>query len=175
MASGFRIGLKADPEAVWKPISNIGGRTGWYFADSLWKVRGVIDRLFGGIGLRRSRSHALDLHKGDMVDFFRVIEANPPYRLKFIAEMRFPGEATLEFAIYPKNNGKTELQQISRYVPRGLSGILYWYALYPFHQFVFRGMLKGIAAASGKPIVWGPDRFTPKPLDVCSSELLKDL
>ena len=169
MASGYRIGLRADPEAVWKPVSNIGGKTGWYFADFLWKIRGAIDRLFGGIGLRRRRGHGIDLNKGDAIDFFRVIDVNPPYRLQLIAEMRFPGEATLEFVINPKKNGITELQQISRYVPKGLSGLVYWYVLYPFHQFVFRGMLKGIAAASGKPIVWGPDRFTPTRLDICSS------
>jgi hypothetical protein len=109
-----------------------------------------------------------------MIDFFRALEANPPYRLKLIAEMRFPGKAALEFVIHQKNNGITELQQISRYVPKGLSGLMYWYVLYPFHQFVFRGMLKGIAEACGTPIAWGPERFAPKPLDVCSSELIKD-
>jgi hypothetical protein len=175
MASGYRIGLNADPEAVWKLISSIGGKTGWYFADFLWKVRGAVDRLFGGIGLRRGRGHSLDATEGDVIDFFEVLEVNAPHRLQLIAEMQFPGEATLEFVIHPKKNGVTELQQISRYVPKGLSGLLYWYALFPFHQFIFRGMLKGIAKASENPIVWGPDRFTPKHLDVCSSLQISNL
>lgn len=81
--------------------------------------------------------------------------------------MRFPGEASLEFRLHPMKDGRTELQQLSRYVPRGLSGLLYWYILYPFHEWVFRGMLNGIAKAVEKPIVQGPDRFAPRRHNVC--------
>jgi len=169
MEFGYRIYIKAGPEAVWEPISRIGGQTGWYFANYMWQVRGAIDRLVGGIGLRKGRSHPLDLQKGDAIDFFRVLEVKAPHHLQLIAEIRFPGEATLEFIISPGKDGDTELQQISRYIPKGFSGLLYWYALYLFHQFVFKGMLRGIAKAVGKPVTKGPSRFTPVHLDVCST------
>jgi hypothetical protein len=87
-----------------------------------------------------------------------------------LAEMRFPGEATLEFRTDRRDGGRTELQQLSRYVPRGLCGLLYWYALYPFHQWVFRGMLKGIARAVGQPILKGPDRFAPGRTRACTMD-----
>jgi hypothetical protein len=167
LESGYRIVLEATPEEVWEPISRIGGKTGWYSADFLWDLRGIIDRLVGGIGLRRGRRHPKELYVGDSVDFFRVLEVTSPYRLQLLAEMAFPGEATLEFDVHPLKGGRTELQQLSRYLPRGISGLAYWYALYPFHQWVFSGMLRGIARAVGRPIVEGPDRFAPRRHHVC--------
>jgi uncharacterized protein YbjT (DUF2867 family) len=167
MESGYRIILDASPSEVWKPIVRIGGKTGWYAANALWGLRGAIDRMVGGIGLRKGRRDPARLHAGDIVDFFRVLEVEEPHRLYLLAEMKFPGEATLEFRLHPMANGRTELQQISRYLPRGISGLLYWYIFYPFHQWVFHGMLKGIARAVGKPIVSGPDRFAPRHHDVC--------
>jgi hypothetical protein len=159
--------MDAGPEEIWKPISQIGGRTGWYSARFLWVLRGLLDRLAGGVGLRRGRRHPSDLLVGDAIDFFRVLEVEPPYHLHLLAEMRFPGEATLEFLIHPLKSGKTELLQLSRYLPRGISGLLYWYLLYPFHLWVYRGMLKGIARAVNKPVVQGPDRFAPGRQDIC--------
>jgi uncharacterized protein YbjT (DUF2867 family) len=170
MESGYRIVLSASPEEVWDPISKIGGRTGWYFADFLWAIRGFLDRMMGGVGLRRGRRHPTELYVGDALDFFRVLDADPPHRLQLLAEMRFPGEATLEFRAHRLDGGRTELQQLSRYVPRGLSGLLYWYALYPFHQWVFSGMLKGIARAVGRPVLEGPDRFAPRRPQVCTMD-----
>jgi uncharacterized protein YbjT (DUF2867 family) len=167
MESGYRIVLNARPEEVWKPIVRIGGQTGWYFADYLWALRGVMDRLVGGMGLRRGRRHPIELHPGDALDFFRVFEVKPERRLLLLAEMKFPGEATLEFNIHPLENGRTELQQLSRYLPMGLSGLAYWYASYPFHQWIFKGMLKRIADAVGKPIAKGPDRFAPRLQHIC--------
>jgi hypothetical protein len=120
-----------------------------------------MDRLAGGIGLRRGRRDPLRLCTGDAVDFFRVLEAEEPYHLHLLAEMRVPGEASLEFSLMPLKEGRTELRQLSRFAPRGLMGLLYWYVLYPFHQWIFRGMLQGIARAAGKPVIQGPDRFTP--------------
>ena len=165
---GYRIRIQASPKAVWTPISRIGGQTGWYFANSLWKVRGAIDRLFGGIGLRKERSHPLEFKKGDRVDFFRVLNVKAPYLLQLMGEMRFPGEATMEFNLVPRKEAVTELEQVSRFIPKGFSGLLYWYTLYPVHQYVFIGMLKGIAKAVEKPVTKGPNRFTPAHLDVCS-------
>ena len=107
--------------------------------------------MVGGAGLRRGRRQPTELRLGDALDFFRVLDAEPPLLLQLLAEMRLPGEATLEFRVHPLEGNCTELQQLSRYLPRGLSGLLYWYALFPFHQWVFRGMLKGIARAVGRP------------------------
>ena len=117
--------------------------------------------------MRRGRRDPFRLYAGDAVDFFRVLEIEEPRHLYLLAEMKFPGEASLEFKLHPMQDGRTELQQVSRYVPKGLSGLLYWYILYPFHEWVFRGMLKGIAKAVGKPVVKGPERFKPKPHPVC--------
>lgn len=167
MESGYRIVLDAAPQEVWKPIVRIGGATGWYSADALWVLRGAVDRLVGGVGLRRGRRDPDRLLAGDAVDFFRVLEVEEPFHLHLLAEMKFPGEASLEFKLHPMKEGRTELQQLSRYVPKGLSGLLYWYTLYPFHKWVFRGMLKGIANAVGKPVIQGPDRFAPGRRNVC--------
>ena len=167
LESGYRIVLDATPEDVWKPIVRIGGKTGWYSANALWFLRGLIDRLVGGIGLRRGRRDPARLYAGDSVDFFRVLEVEEGRHLHLLAEMKFPGEASLEFRLHPMKDGRTELQQLSRYVPKGLSGLLYWYLLYPFHEWVFRGMLKGIARAVGRPVIQGPDRFAPRRHHVC--------
>ena len=167
MESGYRIVLEAKPEEVWKPIERIGGKKGWYAANYLWVLRGILDRFVGGIGLKRGRRHPTQLNTGDVVDFFRVLKAEPPRHLQLFAEMKFPGEATLEFRIRPITPGRTELQQHSRYLPKGLAGLLYWYVMYPFHQWVFKGMLEGIAKAVRKPIVQGPDRVAPRIPHVC--------
>lgn len=167
MESGYRIVLDAAPQEVWKPIVRIGGATGWYSADALWVLRGAVDRLVGGVGLRRGRRDPDRLLAGDAVDFFRVLEVEEPFHLHLLAEMKFPGEASLEFKLHPMKEGRTELQQLSRYLPKGVSGLLYWYILYPFHKWVFRGMLKGIANAVGKPVIQGPDRFAPGRRNVC--------
>lgn len=167
LESGYRIVLEASPEDVWRPLVKIGGRTGWYAADALWALRGAMDRLVGGIGLRRGRRDPVRLQAGDAVDFFRVLEVEEPRHLHLLAEMRLPGEASLEFRLHPMEEGRTELQQLSRYTPRGLFGLLYWYLLYPFHQCIFRGMLEGIARAVGKPMIQGPDRFAPGRHHIC--------
>jgi uncharacterized protein YbjT (DUF2867 family) len=165
--SGYRIVLRASPEEVWKPLQKIGGKTGWYSAGFLWRLRGFIDRMAGGIGLMRGRRHTKEIYAGDSIDFFRVLEVEPPYHLHLLAEMKFPGEATLEFRINPMGDGRTELIQLARYLPRGLMGLIYWYTLYPFHQYVYGGMLKGIARAAGKSILQGPNRFAPGRYNLC--------
>ncbi|UCD82968.1 MAG: SDR family oxidoreductase [Desulfobacterales bacterium] len=162
MNCGYRTRLKATVDEVWQPISRIGGKTGWYFGNFLWRLRGIMDRLAGGVGLRRGRRHPSEIGVGDALDFWRVLEVKAPQRLLLVAEMRTPGEALLEFQITPDGNGQVELQMLSRFLPKGLFGLFYWYALYPFHQWIFYGMLKSIARSIGKPIVAGPLRFTPK-------------
>jgi hypothetical protein len=105
------------------------------------------------VGLRRGRRHPSEIGVGDALDFWRVSNIEVPYRLVLVAEMKMPGEALLDFQITPVGNGQVELQMLSRFLPRGLAGILYWYGF---------GMLKSIAKFIGKPIVSGPERFTPK-------------
>jgi hypothetical protein len=167
MESGYRMVLDAAPNEAWEPIVRIGGSRGWYSARFLWALRGLIDRLVGGMGLRRGRLEPVRLRPGDPVDFFRVMEVSEPNRLLLLAEMRFPGEATLEFRLFSLPEGGTELQQLARFLPKGLLGLAYWYVLYPFHQYVYKRMLQGIARAVGRPITEGPDRFAPRLSHVC--------
>ena len=167
MESGYRIVLDASPEEVWEPIARIGARTGWYFADFLWAVRGALDRFIGGVGLRRGRRHPSQVYTGDSLDFWRVLEVQRPHRLLLLAERKLPGEATLEFNIHALPDNRTELQQLSRFLPKGLLGLSYWYVLYPFNQWIFRGMLKRIAGTTGRNILNGPDRFAPRRSYVC--------
>jgi uncharacterized protein YbjT (DUF2867 family) len=164
---GYRAFLKASPMEAWAPVTRIGGKTGWYSADFLWRIRSILDRLAGGFGLRRGRRHPIELLAGDALDFWRVLEATPAKRLLLLAEMKMPGEALLDIQITPRGEDRTELQLLSRFLPRGLAGLGYWYILYPFHQWVFTQMLAGIAHAIGKPILGSPERFTPVIPDSC--------
>jgi uncharacterized protein YbjT (DUF2867 family) len=154
---GYRIQIEATPEEVWEPVVRVGGRNGWYFGTALWKIRGWFDRLIGGIGFRAGRRHPSELRPGDALDFWRVLEVNPPAHLLLLAEMKLPGEALLEFHVTSLNGEVTELQQLSRFLPRGLGGLLYWYGLDPFHRLLYPNMLKALARATGKPIYRGPE------------------
>ncbi len=162
MNCGYRARIKATVDEVWQPVSRIGGKTGWYFGNYLWRLRGIMDRLVGGVGLRRGRRHPTDIGVGDALDFWRVLEVEPPRRLLLLAEMKTPGEALLEFQISQIGDDQVELQMLSRFLPKGLFGICYWYVLYPFHQWIFHGMLKSIAGSINKPMSSEPERFTPK-------------
>jgi uncharacterized protein YbjT (DUF2867 family) len=159
LSLGYRLRLRATPEKVWEPLVRIGGETGWYYGRALWGLRGWIDRLLGGSGLRRGRRHPREIRPGDALDFFRVLEVEPPRRLLLLAEMKLPGEATLEFRLTGRPDGQTELTQTARFLPRGLGGLAYWYLLYPFHRGIYPGMLKAIAAASGQAVTAGPERL----------------
>ncbi|QXV65035.1 SDR family oxidoreductase [Mucilaginibacter sp. 21P] len=126
-----------------KRIFAIGGRNGWYYANWLWEFRGFIDKLFGGVGLRRGRKNASETSVGEALDFWRVIlVSKEEKRLLLYAEMKLPGEAWLEFKI----NDKNCVVQTATFRPLGLAGRLYWYAMLPFHFFIFKGMLHHIAA-----------------------------
>lgn len=165
----YKVRMRATREEIWEPIARIGGIKGWYFGNFLWKLRGFLDRLVGGVGLDRGRRHPSELFVGDALDFWRVVEVDPPGRLVLVAEMKLPGEALMEFRILDLGDGTCELQQRSRFLPRGLAGLLYWYSMYPFHQLIFGNMLKNIADAMNHPITWGPEPFTPDPQE---SELM---
>jgi len=131
-------------EQVLNNIWSIGGNRGWYYADWLWHIRGFLDKLAGGVGLRRGRTNKNEIHTGDTLDFWRVLAADKQKkRLLLYAEMKLPGEAWLEFKILDKN-GKNFLQQTATFRPKGLLGRLYWYSVLPFHYFVFDGMAENI-------------------------------
>ncbi|CAB4988009.1 unannotated protein [freshwater metagenome] len=133
----------ASSAALWQAIESIGGENGWYGADFLWYLRGLLDRLFGGVGLRRGRRDPLTLHVGESLDFWRVEELDRGVRLKLYAEMVLPGKAWLEFTIIEKG-GKRTVRQEASFSPRGLGGQLYWYAVLPFHIFVFPTMMRNL-------------------------------
>lgn len=154
-----RIVLQASSDDIWPAVTAIGGDVGYYYADWLWRLRGWIDRLCGGVGLARGRRQNREIYPGDAIDFWRVVRVRRPELLILLAEMKLPGEAVLAFRLRPLADGTTELQQVARFHPRGLLGILYWYAVMPFHHFVFNGMLKGIAAATGMPLHSAAERF----------------
>jgi hypothetical protein len=168
MTCGYRVSIRADADAVWHVVRTIGGKQGWYYAEPLWWLRGLLDRLVGGVGLRRGRRHPEALGVGDGIDFWRVLELEEGRKLVLLAEMKVPGEATLTFEITPLGDGTTRLTLLSRFLPRGLSGILYWYSLYPFHELIFFGMAKAMARATGRPIRGRPERFTPRIAGSCS-------
>jgi uncharacterized protein YbjT (DUF2867 family) len=132
-------------DEVCKRIFGIGGENGWYSADLLWRMRGLIDKMVGGVGLERGRRSAHELKTGESVDFWRVILADKVnHRLLLFAEMKLPGEAWLEFSIL-QNNQRCIVKQEATFRPHGLSGRLYWYSMLPFHFFIFKKMIKEIA------------------------------
>lgn len=138
--------LRTSKQKVLTNLWSIGGRTGWYYATWLWKLRGFIDRMIGGVGLRRGRTNDKDIHAGDSLDFWRVLVADKDQgRLLLYAEMKLPGEAWLEFKILPDGDNAECLLQQATFRPRGLAGRLYWYAVSPLHHLVFSGMGRRIA------------------------------
>jgi hypothetical protein len=138
----------ADSDIVLQRIWSIGGTNGWYYGGWLWEIRGFIDQLFGGVGMRRGRKSKTDIRSGDSLDFWRVLLADKAEkRLLLFADMKLPGEAWLEFKIDQNNI----LTQTATFRPLGVAGRLYWYAVLPFHGFIFRGMINKIAAPNHKP------------------------
>ena len=131
------------PALAFKPIKRIGGDTGWYAWNWLWRLRGALDLLVGGVGMRRGRVHSEILRVGDTVDFWRVEEYDPNTRLLLAAEMKLPGRAWLEFEVSGDDFSST-IRQTAIFDPVGLLGRMYWYGLYPLHQLVFSGMVRGI-------------------------------
>lgn len=167
LQDGFRATIQATPEEVWPAVASLGGRTGWYFGDSLWRLRGLVDKFAGGPGLRRGRRHPTDIRPGDSLDFWRVVRVEPPTLLLLHAEMKAPGEAMLQIRLDKKGLDRTELSMVPRFLPRGLAGLFYWWAVYPLHAWVFAGMLRGLSKAMGRPIVEGPEKYKPGTADVC--------
>ena len=133
-----------DLDRVLTNVWSIGGETGWYYGNILWRIRGYMDKAFGGVGLRRGRTHQHEISAGDALDFWRVLVADKDKkRLLLYAEMILPGDAWLEFKIV-EENGKNCIKQTATFRPEGVLGRLYWYSVLPFHYFVFDGMLKNL-------------------------------
>jgi uncharacterized protein YbjT (DUF2867 family) len=150
-----RVGeTSAPPAALWRVIEGIGGESGWYSFPLAWEVRGCLDRLVGGVGLRRGRRNSRSLYVGDALDFWRVEEREQGRLLRLRAEMRLPGLAWLEFHVEQVDDGTgARLRQRATFYPRGLLGHLYWWAIRPFHGVVFGGMVRNLTrAAASRPL-----------------------
>ena len=137
------------PVAAFSPIERIGGKEGWYSSQILWRLRGMIDLLVGGVGLRRGRRPDGRIFQGDAIDFWRVEVYEPGRVLRLAAEMKLPGRAWLQFEVAPKPDGRSEIRQTAIFEPSGLAGLAYWYGLYPAHALIFHRMLAAIAAKAG--------------------------
>jgi uncharacterized protein YbjT (DUF2867 family) len=140
----------ASIKSLWEAIEEIGGENGWYGADFLWYLRGLLDRMIGGVGLRRGRRDPIHLRVGESLDFWRVESLVPEQSLKLYAEMILPGKAWLEFRISKLPNGKSEVVQEASFSPRGLGGQLYWYAVLPFHVLVFPTMIRNLIRSANR-------------------------
>jgi len=143
------IAVSAPPAQAFAPIQRIGGGTGWYKGALLWRLRGLVDVLAGGPGLRRGRRDPVGLRVGDTLDFWRVEAFEPDRLLRLSAEMKVPGRAWLQFEVVPDAAGSgSTISQTAIFDPSGLFGLVYWYSLWPFHGYIFGGMLKQLAAAA---------------------------
>ncbi len=137
--------VSVPPNAVFKIISRLGGQTGWLYLDWTWRLRGWIDRLVGGAGLRRGRRDPEVVRIGDAIDFWRVEAVEPEKRLLLRAEMKLPGRAWLQFETQSHSGEQTRLVQTAFFAPKGLLGLAYWYLLYPLHRLIFAGMIRHLA------------------------------
>ncbi|KAF0847082.1 uncharacterized protein YbjT (DUF2867 family) [Nocardia caishijiensis] len=148
----------ADPDTVWAVIESIGGENGWYSFPLAWSLRGWIDRITGGVGLRRGRKHPQRLRSGESLDWWRVEHIDRPHLLRLRAEMRLPGLAWLELGVEPAPHGGSRYHQRAIFQPHGLAGHLYWKAISPFHSAVFGGMVRNITSTAERTVA---DRTSP--------------
>jgi hypothetical protein len=141
--------VEARPDAVFRVFSGIGGERGWFYADWVWRLRGFLDRLVGGIGMRRGRRNPDSLRAGDALDFWRVEEVRENRLVRLRAEMKVPGRAWLQFEVVPEAGAEASvLTQTAFFEPKGLAGLLYWVVLYPFHRPIFSGLIGEIKRRS---------------------------
>lgn len=138
----------ATPEALWAVVEGVGGQNGWYSLPTAWAARGWLDKLVGGVGLRRGRRDAQRLVVGDALDFWRVEEMDRGHFLRLRAEMKLPGLAWLEFRVSKADGGGSILSQRAIFFPHGLGGRLYWLSVMPLHGIVFAGMANAMSAAA---------------------------
>jgi uncharacterized protein YndB with AHSA1/START domain len=135
--------VDAPPERVFRTFSGLGGERGWLVWERAWRLRGLLDRLVGGPGLRRGRRHPAELWPGEALDFWRVETVEPPRLLRLRAEMKVPGRAWLQWEARPEDGG-TRLVQTALFEPIGLAGVLYWYLLYPLHKRIFSDLVRAV-------------------------------
>jgi len=159
LSCSYRIRVKAPVEQVWGPIKHIGGEKGWYFAGRLWWLRGFMDKLVGGVGIQRGRRHPSRIAVGDILDCWRVLDIKLHRRILLLAEMKLPGEAILEFYLTASGENITDLTLNAKFLAKGISGLAYWYSIYPLHDYVFKGMLSNIAKACQAQVVSGPSKM----------------
>ena len=145
--------VPASPADIYKIFIGVGGARGWFYMNWAWQLRGWLDRVMGGVGLRRGRRHPDELRAGEALDFWRVEAIEPDQLLRLRAEMKVPGQAWLQFQVTPQEHGQSLLSQTAFFAPKGLMGLLYWYSLYPFHSLIFSGLIDQIArrAVDQKP------------------------
>ena len=143
--------VSAPSPDVFRIFTGLGGDRGWLYANWLWQLRGMLDRLVGGIGLRRGRRHPQDVRAGDAIDFWRVERVEPNRLLRLRAEMRLPGDAWLQFEATPLDHDQTLLGQTAYFAPKGVPGLLYWYTLYPLHRAIFSGLIAHVALQAAWP------------------------
>jgi len=137
--------VRAISKDVYQAFTGLGGKRGWLYANWAWRLRGILDRLIGGVGLRRGRRHPNNVRVGDALDFWRVEAVEPDQLLRLRAEMKVPGDAWLQFEARPQSEEETLLLQTAFFAPKGLFGFLYWYVLYPIHAVIFSGMIRNLA------------------------------
>ena len=137
-----QVEVQASSDKVYDTFTRLGGEVGWLYFDWAWRLRGALDRILGGVGLRRGRRDPVDIRVGDALDFWRVENVEPGKLLRLRAEMKVPGKAWLQFEVNPLENGNAQLIQTAYFAPKGLFGLLYWYILYPLHGLIFSGLIK---------------------------------
>jgi uncharacterized protein YbjT (DUF2867 family) len=160
--------VEAPPTQAFAPVRRIGGHTGWYWGNAMWKLRGTLDLVLGGAGLRRGRRDPDRLRVGEPVDFWRVERYEEDRLLRLAAEMRLPGRAWLQFEVTPLGAARSQIRQTAIFDPVGLAGLFYWYALYPIHSLIFSGMLRAIAARAR-----GEAAEARGPRDLAASDALR--
>ncbi len=138
--------LETPASALFKVYTGIGGARGWFFMDWAWALRGWADKALGGVGIRRGRRSPDDIRAGESLDFWRVEDVVQDRLMRLRAEMKIPGKAWLQFESIPQEDGRTLLTETAYYAPRGFWGFVYWYAMWPFHAFLFNGLIRQIAA-----------------------------
>lgn len=144
--------VNAPSEKVFRTFSGLGGERGWLMLNFMWRLRGILDRMLGGVGFRRGRRHPDQVRVGDAIDFWRVETVQPGRMMRLRAEMKVPGPAWLQFETLPIDEQKSRLIQTAYFAPKGLSGLLYWYGLYPVHALIFAGMVKKIGLVTEQSI-----------------------
>ena len=143
-----RITTPLPPARIWQEIEQIGGERGWYYLDILWRLRGALDTLVGGVGMRRKK-RAASLKKGGVLDFYSIVEVEAERQLTLLVELKMPGDGFLEFLIGQQADGLTRVDIAAYFNPRGIVGLAYWNALLPVHRWVFDGLCAALLRRAG--------------------------